>query len=152
GGRAALAAAPAEAPSTQPVSQQELLDEVRALRAEVDQLKAERAAGATATTTKVAGPTTAPSSLPTVDTTVAAIAKYSDDRVKPCRADNVDDVTAGFLSDRFTIQSADQKFVFRPWMHFQFRYAVLTRQNFKPDGSDQTDDGFELRRMRFGFD
>jgi hypothetical protein len=34
----------------------------------------------------------------------------------------------------------------------QFRYAVLNRQDFKPDGSDQTDDGFELRRLRFGFD
>lgn len=61
-------------------------------------------------------------------------------------------VTAGYKDHRFFIQSDEGNFVWRPWLHFQLRYIVLDRQNFKADHSDETDAGFELRRMRFGFD
>lgn len=61
-------------------------------------------------------------------------------------------VTAGYKDHRFFIQSDDGNFVWRPWLHFQFRYIVLNRQDFKADGNDETDQGFEVRRMRFGFD
>lgn len=60
--------------------------------------------------------------------------------------------TAGYTDNRFTIQSADGKFSFRPWMHMQFRDVTMDRQNFKAPGNDQIDNGFEMRRLRWGID
>ncbi|MDB5358522.1 MAG: phosphate-selective porin family protein [Phycisphaerales bacterium] len=64
----------------------------------------------------------------------------------------VEGFTAGFTDNRFIIQSADGNFVFRPWIHFQPRYIVNDRQSFKKGGDDDVEQGFEIRRMRFGFD
>jgi hypothetical protein len=60
--------------------------------------------------------------------------------------------TGGFEENRFVIRSADGNFSFRPWMHLQFRSVTLDRQDFKNGNADSIDNGFELRRMRFGFD
>ncbi|MDB5299240.1 MAG: phosphate-selective porin family protein [Phycisphaerales bacterium] len=64
----------------------------------------------------------------------------------------VEGFTAGFTENRFVIQSADGNFVFRPWLHLQFRDVTNDRQNFKKGGDDDWENGFEVRRMRFGFD
>jgi hypothetical protein len=159
----ARGASPATQPAQPAETQQQLIDEVHALRAEVERLKAEHAPTTPATPAASAVPspanvTAAPSAsdaaatAAAIDATKLAVEKDAADQTKSIFADVSDDVTAGFLSDRFTIQSADQNFVFRPWVHMQFRYVVLNRQDFKPDGSDQTDSGFEMRRLRFGFD
>ena len=62
------------------------------------------------------------------------------------------DITAGYKDNRFFIQSDDGKFVWRPWIHMQFRDVTLWRQDFKAKGDDDTENGFEMRRLRFGFD
>lgn len=66
--------------------------------------------------------------------------------------------TAGYSDGRFVIQSNDGNFAFRPWFHLQFRDVTEYRKDFTtvgtthPHGVDETDNGFEVRRMRFGFD
>ena len=65
-------------------------------------------------------------------------------------------MTAGYdhTSHRFFVSSDDGNFVWRPWLHMQFRDVTLDRQDFyyKTKGKDEIDNGFEMRRMRFGFD
>jgi hypothetical protein len=61
--------------------------------------------------------------------------------------------TGGFEDNRFVIRSADGNFSLRPWLHLQFRNITLVRQDFKNGGSsDEIDNGFEVRRMKLGFD
>ena len=64
--------------------------------------------------------------------------------------------TAGYSDGRFVIQSDDGNFSFRPWLHLQFRAVAEDRQGHqgnKIEGpEDEVDAGFEVRRMRFGFD
>ncbi|HET6246577.1 MAG TPA: hypothetical protein VFE47_02675 [Tepidisphaeraceae bacterium] len=63
--------------------------------------------------------------------------------------------TAGYSDDRFVIQSADGNFVLRPFVHAQFRGVVNARQGFqgnKNHPEDEVDSGFEIRRLKFGFD
>ncbi|HSZ56576.1 MAG TPA: hypothetical protein VK797_12990 [Tepidisphaeraceae bacterium] len=59
---------------------------------------------------------------------------------------------AGYKDGRFFLGSEDGNFMLRPWLHFQFRYIVNDRKNAKPDGDDNVDNGFEVRRARFGLD
>ena len=61
-------------------------------------------------------------------------------------------VSAGYTNGRFYLQSDDGNFVWRPWLHMQFRDVTLDRKDFKTNGDDEVDNGFEMRRMRFGFD
>jgi hypothetical protein len=63
--------------------------------------------------------------------------------------------TAGYSDNRFVIQSSDGNFVLRPLLHLQFRGVVNDRQGFQGNThhpEDEVDAGFELRRMKFGFD
>lgn len=52
----------------------------------------------------------------------------------------------------FFIATDDKAFLFHPWLQFAPRYVVNWRQQAKATGSDSTDEGFEIRRMKFGFD
>lgn len=63
--------------------------------------------------------------------------------------------TAGYSDGRFVVQSADGNFVLRPWLHMQFRDVTLYRENINGTAKhplDETDNGFEMRRLRFGVD
>jgi len=61
-------------------------------------------------------------------------------------------VTAGYKDHRFFIGSDDGNFVLRPWIHIQVRDGTAWRQDAKPGNSDDTQNGFEIRRARLGFD
>jgi hypothetical protein len=63
-------------------------------------------------------------------------------------------ISAGFKDNRFFIGSDDGNFVLRPWFHLQIRGIANERNNFQGINSDksETNVGFEIRRMRFGFD
>lgn len=65
-------------------------------------------------------------------------------------------ITGGYdpASNRFFIRSEDGNFSLRPWFHFQFRGIANERNDFQGMGSDksETNVGFEVRRIRFGFD
>lgn len=61
-------------------------------------------------------------------------------------------VTSGYINDRFTVQSEDGRFVFRPWFHLQVRDVTLWRQDIKSGMRDDVENGFEIRRLKFGLD
>jgi hypothetical protein len=75
-----------------------------------------------------------------------------DDAARHSQMLEVGDLVAGHKGGRFFIGSDDGSFNFRPWLHLQFREVTNMRQNFKPGGDDDVQSGFEVRRMRFGFD
>ena len=56
--------------------------------------------------------------------------------------------TAGY-DNTFFIQSADGAFSIRPGLLFQFRNVTNYRDDAKNDDRESTENGFELRRMRF---
>ncbi|MFI5377716.1 MAG: hypothetical protein ACHRHE_00300 [Tepidisphaerales bacterium] len=62
------------------------------------------------------------------------------------------EMTAGYENGRFFIGSSDGNFMLRPWLHMEFRGVANYRQDGKNSVSDDTETGFELRRMRLGFD
>jgi hypothetical protein len=65
--------------------------------------------------------------------------------------------TAGYNRGKFLIQSADGNFVMQPMAQFQVRYDAAYRDDGKSTDAgtsgerDKIDDGFELRRVKFGF-
>jgi hypothetical protein len=60
-----------------------------------------------------------------------------------------DSALAGYEGNRFFLKSADGNFLLRPWFHMQVRDIT----NLSESGGDYNDNnGFELRRMKFGFD
>ena len=127
-----LAQDPVSAPAQAPV--QDPSSEISALRARLDLLeKQQHEAALKAEASK---------------TTEQVI----DDAVRRSQLLEIGSFTAGHKNGRFFIGSEDGNFNLRPWFHFQGRYIVNTRQDFKPGGDDDHESGFEIRRMRFGFD
>lgn len=59
---------------------------------------------------------------------------------------------AGYSHGKFIIQSTDGTFTLHPNFQFQFRNSTDYRRDATAGGGDQTDNGFELRRMKFGFE
>ena len=116
-------------------SQQQLQDEVKHLRSEMDALKQQQA---------------------TSNSTINATTRSSETTgwqlgSKPT-TDPMQGFVSGFALDRFTVQSSDGNFVLRPWFHLQVRDITSVRQDYKVGGADDTENGFEIRRLRFGFD
>jgi hypothetical protein len=137
---------PAGPSSSDAVDQKQLLDEVHALRAEVDALKAQQQKTAVAPATVAAPAAVDP------EATKAAVATDAEQRSHALMFDSADSFMSGFTLDRFTLQSPDGKFALRPWVHMQFRDVTSDREHFKANGKDDVDNGFELRRVRFGLD
>ncbi len=65
--------------------------------------------------------------------------------------DNVG-ISAGYKDNRFYIGSDDGNFNLRPWYHLQIRYVANERNDAKPGLRDDTQTGFEIRRMKIGLD
>jgi hypothetical protein len=141
-----LAAAP---PDTTDPTTRELLDEVRALRAEVKELRSKVA------TTQ---PTTEPALLPQGQAstrerdeheTADQVIRDADRRSAML---DMSDVTAGYRRDLgFFIRSDDGNFLLHPWAFIQIRYAANYREKATATASD-TQNGFELPRMKFILD
>ena len=89
-----------------------------------------------------------------VDDTVRRILTDADTRSHMLASEGF---TAGYSKGKFLIQSADGNFVLQPMLQFQLRYDAAYRDDGKSTDAghsgerDATDDGFELRRMKFGF-
>jgi hypothetical protein len=130
--QAPAAASPATATATQP--QLSTAEEIKLLRARLDQLEAQQKAAEQKQERQK-----------TIEEVVNDAQRHS------MLIDN-GDVTAGYRDGRFFIGSADGNFMLRPWSHIQIRNASLWRQDGKSGGRDQTDNGFEIRRMKLGFD
>ncbi|HEX4053812.1 MAG TPA: porin [Tepidisphaeraceae bacterium] len=134
-GSAALAA-----PSTQPSAMdQQLLDRINALEIEVHQLKAQQRSQQQ------------PQQQQTGDG-AAILGQIQSDADRQSQFLDQGLLTAGYANRRFFIQSEDGNFVLRPWVHIEIRDSTSWRQNFFPHGSDDTENGFEIRRARLGFD
>jgi phosphate-selective porin len=66
-------------------------------------------------------------------------------------------ITGGNFSMNYTggkllLQSEDKNFLLHPWFQLQFRNVTNFRDDSKDDGDNSTENGFEVRRMKFGAD
>ncbi|MDB5330643.1 MAG: phosphate-selective porin family protein [Phycisphaerales bacterium] len=130
-------------------TQQELLDEVRALRAEVKELRAKVAESQ---------PATQPASLPR--TAPSPAGADSQETIDQLRRDadrrstfaDVEGLTAGYRRNTgFFIGSEDGNFLLHPWAFVQVRNATNYRERATATEGD-TQNGFELPRMKFILD
>lgn len=140
GGTAAVVpAAPAG-----PQLDQATLDRLNALEAEVRKLRAEAADPAARAAAVQAA---AKESAARTDAVVNAVMKDAESR----EALGLGVVTARYHDGRLDIASADGTFLLHPFTHFEFRYIYNNRDNaFAPGGGQDTQSGFDLRRMEFG--
>jgi len=131
----ALATACTTAYAEEP-SNEQLKKEVEQLRAAVKELQAQRV--------------TPTFSARDVDATVDSVVHDADRRSQLLAQDT--SFMAGW-DNGFKIRSADGNFLLHPWFQFQFRNVTNYRQDAKQNGQgDDFQNGFELRRMKFGFD
>ena len=136
----------AAAPATVP-DPQELEDRINALQAEVEQLEALQQA---ARQKQEADAATA--------ATAAAVRADAQRRSRPL---DLEEFTAGYSADRgFILRSADGRFLLHPFLVTQFRNVTNYREGAAPPGSASStspggadaQNGFELRRVKFGVD
>jgi hypothetical protein len=127
--------------STNP-TQQELLDEVRALRAEVKDLRQQL--DAQAATTRPA--------IPSAGETQAATDQLLKDAGQRSALLDSQTITAAYVPGRGAIiQSEDGNFLLHPWAYIQIRNVTNYRSDATGDGSD-TQNGFEIPRMKLILD
>lgn len=84
-----------------------------------------------------------------VQQTVTAV---REDATERSRGISSGEFTAGYKDRRFTLQTSDGAFVLRPWLHLQLRHSTNFREGGSSVAHEDTQDGFEIRRARFGFD
>jgi hypothetical protein len=126
----ALAADPPAAPTTR-----DLNARLEALEAEITQIKAQQATQAQ----KQAETHTADELLK--------------DANRHSQFLDAQGVLAGWTGGKFVLQSEDGNFLAHPWLQLQFRNVTTYRQDAKQGGTaDDTQNGFEIRRLKFGVD
>lgn len=60
-------------------------------------------------------------------------------------------VLSGYSNGRFVLQSEDGNLLLHPWLQFQFRNVTTYREDALQKGTrDDTQTGFEVRRLKFG--
>jgi len=137
GALAALGAA-GTARAAEPTTEQ-LMQQIQQLQAKVDQMETKQQAV----------------NSKDVDATVEAVLKDADKRSQLLQMEGF---TAGWTKDKgFRIQDAAGNWVLHPNFQFQFRSVTSFRHDGKQvdasgQGSDDIENGFEIRRMKFGFD
>ena len=111
--------------------------QIEALRAKVEQLEQKKAAEPAYTQADV-------------ETAVDSVLRDADRRTNLLAETGA--FYGGYVDDKFTIRSADGNFSLSPTVHFQFRYATNWRDQQKSQGTDNTQSGFEVRRLKFGLE
>jgi hypothetical protein len=84
-----------------------------------------------------------------VDATVEAVLRDADRRSQVLQMEGF---TAGYSKGKFLLQSADGNFVMHPFLQFQFRSVTDFRDGADGGGDDDIQNGFEVRRLKFGWD
>ncbi len=131
-------AAPEPGPATNP-STQEMLEEVRALRAEVKDLHKQLDARQATTQTDAA-------------TSPEVVNRTIRDIQRDLTLSDEEPVTAGYFPDRgFLIRSDDERFLLHPWAYVQIRNATNYREKATATSGDN-ENGFELPRMKLILD
>src|SRR5262249_20298202 len=126
----ALAAEPASEPTTK-----ELLDQIRQLQNKVEQLEAKQSqssAEVAATVDKIVADANRRSQLLVTDSNL--VGGWNDKK------------------QQFYLASEDGNFYFHPIAILQFRGNVNYREDAKASGDSSTEEGFEVRRAKLGFD
>lgn len=132
---AIVSSSPAQSAEPSP-DERELLLQVQALRAEVAELKASSRAPAY--------------TAHDVDRAVASVFADSDRRSSLLSESG--GFMGGYGDDKFTIRSADGNFSLSPGLWFQFRSVTNFNEGGKSSGRDQTENGLEVRRLKFSLD
>jgi hypothetical protein len=142
-GMAGVAAAVAGGLATVPAraadpNQQELLDRVKALESQVTELK-----------TELKGHESRASSAD-VAATADAVLRDADRRSQladPSR------LSVSYKDGKLQLRTDDGRFLLHPWLQFQFRNTTTYREDVKQgDTADDLQNGFEVRRLKFGLD
>jgi len=82
----------------------------------------------------------------------AAVEQVVEDADRRSKLLDVEGVNAGYASGRgLVLASDDGRFLLHPWLQFQFRNTTTYREHIAT-GMDDTQSGFELRRLKFGAD
>jgi hypothetical protein len=129
-------------------TQQEMLEQIKALQAKVEQLERQ---SQQAPQTQAAQPqaTTQPSAEAA---TVDSVLRDAERRSKPALF-QAGGFTAGYSKNKFLIQDEAGDFVLNPNLQFQVRYVANQREDdLDDDDESRTESGFEIRRMKFAFD
>jgi hypothetical protein len=134
--------------ATEPTKEelQQQLNELKAKVAELERRQSQQTSTAPATAT-ASSPTQADGAL-----TLSPAQQVQLDAGRRSHLMDVEGFTAGYKNGKFLIQSADGNFVFHPWLQLQFRNVTNWRENGKGPGDDDLENGFELRRVKLGFD
>jgi hypothetical protein len=136
GGAVARAADPAPATAPQP-TEQELQQKLQELQGRLQQLESQQEQQQSQ------------QDITTATSTDDTVARVLDDANRRSQLMQLDEgFTAGFTNGRFVIGTADGNFTFMPAVQLQFRNIT----NFNTDGDDSLENGFEIRRAKFGFD
>jgi len=135
---AALSATPLLAQEA--LSAEQLQTELRQLRDEVRELKARQAAATPAAPAYTARD---------VDATVDSVLHDADRRSQLLA--ETGGFMGGWMDDKFVIRSEDGNYSMSPGVQFQFRSVTTYNQNAN-GGKDNTDNGFEVRRLKFSLD
>src|SRR2546430_2263045 len=117
----------------QPGSASDMQQQLQQLQQQVKELKAHRAAPA-----YTAGD---------VDATVDSVLHDSARRSQMLA--DTGGFMGGWMDDHFVIRSEDGNYSLSPQVLFQFRNVTTYSQNGGSSGGDNTDNGFETRRLRF---
>jgi len=120
-------------------SQQQLLDKINALQGEIEKLKAQ--VSDNAAHDQQAAQTQA---------TNAAVLRDADEHSQLLQLESLN---AGWSQGRFLLQSTDGRYLLHPWFQVQARNVTTFREDAKQQGlGDDTQNGWEVRRLKFGFD
>jgi hypothetical protein len=123
---------------------QELLEQIKQLQQKVEKLEAKQAekpAAAAAATT----PSNADVAR-TIDEMNKDAERRSTVLLEPVP------FTGNWQAGKFTLRSDDGNFLLHPWFQLQFREVLNYRDGVPPDGGSEWENGFEVRRMKFGVD
>ena len=126
-------------------TQQELMEQIEALRSKVQQLEANQAQQGQA-------PADARSSSREVDATIGSVLNDADRRSQLLSANGF---TAGIDRGKIIIRSEDNQFLINPNFQFQFRHVWNYREEDAATeiGGDATgESGFEVRRLKMAFE
>jgi len=124
-------------------SSKQLLDQINSLQAQVNELRAQLQKQPPQTQPATALPAAQP------ENSSAAVLRDADRRSQLLQLESLN---AGWSRGRFLLQSEDGRYLLHPWFQLQFRNVTDYREDVKKGNRDDIQNGFEVRRLKFGFD
>ena len=149
-GAGATVAAADDSPAATP-TQQELLQQINDLKAKVERLEA---ASAPASQAPASQPAERTSVVTTTSEVSAADAMFRDAEARSQiqLLQSAGNFTAGYNKGKFVLQDDKGDFVLRPQLQFMPRWVANDRENARNGTDSDFQSGFEIRRMKLGFD